>query len=93
MTRRRAELVLGAFALGLLNAASYSPWSHWALSLIALTGLFCLMHIARSRSASTVMQAALAFAFGMGWLGAGLSWLFISMHDYGGMPAPLAAPA
>ena len=93
MTRRRAELVLGAFALGLLNAASYSPWSHWALSLIALTGLFCLMHIARSRSASTVMQAALAFAFGMGWLGAGLSWLFISMHDYGGMPAPLAALA
>jgi drug/metabolite transporter (DMT)-like permease len=64
MTRRRAELVLGAFALGLLNAASYSPWSYWALSLIALTGLFCLMHIARSRGASTAMQAVLAFAFG-----------------------------
>jgi apolipoprotein N-acyltransferase len=93
MTRRRAELVLGAFALGLLNAASYSPWSHWALSLIALTGLFSLMHIARSRGASTVTQAVLAFAFGMGWLGAGLSWLFISMHYYGGMPAPLAALA
>ena len=93
MTRRRAELVLGAFALGLLNAASYSPWSHWALSLVALTGLFCLMHIARSRGASTVMQAVLAFAFAMGWLGAGLAWLFISMHDYGGMPAPLAALA
>jgi apolipoprotein N-acyltransferase len=93
MARRRAELVLGAFALGLLNAASYSPWPHWALSLIALTGLFGLMHIARSRGASTMLQAALAFAFGMGWLSAGLSWLFISMHDYGGMPAPLAALA
>ncbi len=93
MTRRRAELVLGAFALGLLNAASYAPWSHWTVSLFALTGLFWLMHIARSRGAVFVMQAGLAFAFGMGWLGAGLSWLFISMHFYGGMPALLAALA
>jgi apolipoprotein N-acyltransferase len=93
MTRRRAELVLGAFALGLLNAASYAPWPHWALSLLALTGLFWLMHLARSRGAPILMQAMLAFAFGMGWLGAGLSWLFISMHFYGGMPAPLAALA
>jgi len=93
MTWRRAELVLGAFALGLLNAASYAPWSHWTVSLLALTGLFWLMHIARSRGAVCLMQAVLAFAFGMGWLGAGLSWLFISMHFYGGMPAPLAALA
>ncbi len=93
MTWRRAELALGAFALGLLNAASFSPWSHWAVSLLALTGLFCLMHLARSRGASTFMQAMLTFVFGMGWLGAGLSWLFISMHFYGGMPAPLAALA
>lgn len=93
MSWRRAELVLGAFALGLLNAASFSPWSHWAVSLLALTGLFCLMYLARSRGASTFMQAMLAFAFSMGWFGAGLSWLFISMHDYGGMPAPLAALA
>lgn len=93
MTWRRAELVLGAFALGLLNAASYAPWSHWTVSLLALTGLFWLMHLARSRGAVCLMQAVLAFAFGMGWLGAGLSWLFISMHFYGGMPAPLAALA
>lgn len=93
MTRRRAELVLGAFALGLLNAASYAPWSHWTVSLLALTGLFWLMHLARSRGAVYLMQAVLAFAFGMGWLGAGLSWLFISMHFYGGMPAPLAVMA
>jgi apolipoprotein N-acyltransferase len=93
MTRRRAELVLGAFALGLLNAASFAPWSHWTISLIALTGLFWLMHVARSRGAVALMQAGLAFAFGMGWLGAGLSWLFVSMHFYGGMPAPLAALA
>ena len=93
MTWRRAELVLGAFALGLLNAASYAPWSHWTVSLLALTGLFWLMHLARSRGAVYLMQAVLAFAFGMGWLGAGLSWLFISMHFYGGMPAPLAVMA
>ena len=93
MTWRRAELVLGAFALGLLNAASFAPWSHWTVSLIALTGLFWLMHIARSRGAVWRMQAGLGFVFGLGWFAAGLSWLFISMHFYGGMPAPLAALA
>jgi apolipoprotein N-acyltransferase len=29
----------------------------------------------------------------VGWLVSGLWWLYISMHDYGGMPAPLAGLA
>jgi apolipoprotein N-acyltransferase len=35
----------------------------------------------------------LGWVFGTGWLVAGVWWLFISMHRYGGMPAPLAALA
>ena len=37
--------------------------------------------------------AALGFAFGLGWFGVGVSWVYISMHVYGQMPAPLAALA
>lgn len=32
----------------------------------------------------------LGLMFGLGWFGAGISWIYISMHDYGGVPAPLA---
>ncbi|MCU0952610.1 MAG: apolipoprotein N-acyltransferase, partial [Burkholderiaceae bacterium] len=32
-------------------------------------------------------------AFGLGWFGLGVSWVFISMHRYGGMPAWIAGPA
>ena len=37
--------------------------------------------------------AASAWAFGTAWMLSGTWWLFISMHQYGGMPAPLAAAA
>jgi apolipoprotein N-acyltransferase len=32
-------------------------------------------------------------AFGFGWFLSGVSWLFISMHRFGGMPAPMAGAA
>ncbi len=48
-----------------------------------------LWHTARS-----ARDAALTgFAFGLGLFGAGVSWVYISLHDYGMMPAPLAAIA
>ena len=37
--------------------------------------------------------AWLAWCYGVGWLCAAVWWLFISMHRYGGLPAPLAALA
>jgi apolipoprotein N-acyltransferase len=84
---------LAALALGLLNAAGFAPWHHWTVSLGALLGLFVLMRTAAARGASPLAQAGLAGAFGMGWFGAGLSWLFVSMHFYGGMPAVMAGAA
>jgi len=97
MTRRRwppgLAGGLAALALGLVNAAGFAPWQHWTVSLGALAGLFALMRAAAARGATPRMQAGLAAAFGMGWFGAGLSWLFVSMHFYGGMPAPMAVAA
>jgi apolipoprotein N-acyltransferase len=39
------------------------------------------------------VAALYGWAFGTGWLSAGTWWLFISMHRYGQLPAPLAGAA
>ena len=37
--------------------------------------------------------AGLGFVFGLGMFLAGVSWVYVSLHRFGAMPAPLAAIA
>ena len=86
--RPRIGLPLAA-GLGALHALSFAPWNLPWLQVLALAALFAL-----ALRASTARAAAwCGFAFGMGWFGLGVSWVFISMHTYGEMPAILAAAA
>ena len=86
---KRAVLVAAALAAGAAHALSFAPFHLPWLQLLALALLFALTtRVAGWRQAST-----LGFAFGLGWFGVGVSWVYISMHVYGLMPAPLAAAA
>ena len=76
-----------AFLAGLVYAAGFWPWPFWWLTITALAVLpACVL---RARQGA----GWIGLAFGLGCFVAGLSWLYISMHRYGGMPAPLAALA
>jgi len=77
-----------ALAAGVLHTAAFAPTFLWWLQILALAGLFALVWDARPRRA-----AALGAAFGIGWLASGLWWLYISMHDFGGIPSVLSALA
>ena len=86
---------------GVLQAWSLAwPW-HGAGSLLAhgqpmwwLQLLSLAMLAAQVQRAARARQAAwLGWLFGTAWLSATFWWLFISMHTYGGLAAPLAAIA
>jgi apolipoprotein N-acyltransferase len=86
----RTGLAAIAFTAGLAHAASFAPVGLWWLQSLSMAVLVVLA--ARHRAAATPGGAALAGGlFGFGWFVSGVSWLFISMHTYGGMPAPIAA--
>ena len=80
---------LFALLAGAIHACSFAPWNLPWLQIMALAVLFALA----ARAVSWRGAALLGLAFGMGWFGVGISWVYISMHVYGLMPAVLAGAA
>ncbi|MGB8339709.1 MAG: apolipoprotein N-acyltransferase [Burkholderiales bacterium] len=76
-----------ALLFGAVCVCSFAPLNFHFVSWFALAGLFCLWFYATTRKRA----AWLGFAFGLGLFGAGVSWIYIALNVYGGMPAPLAA--
>jgi apolipoprotein N-acyltransferase len=82
-----------ALAAGLAQAASIAlPWNgrpQWWLQLLSLAALAALVQ----RAPSWKSAALRGWVFATAWLAGTFWWLFISMHVYGGLAAPLAALA
>ena len=78
--------------IGAVGAAQTAAFVHtaslWWLPLIGAAVLAATLNAAPPRRA-----ALLGCAYGIGWLLAGVWWLYISLHRYGGLPAVLAAAA
>ncbi len=73
---------------GAVQTVAYVHTAWWPLQLFALALLAW-----RVRAASPGRAAALGFVFGCAWLCAGVWWLYVSLHRYGGLPAWMAALA
>ncbi|TCJ12977.1 apolipoprotein N-acyltransferase [Parasulfuritortus cantonensis] len=71
--------------LGGISVLGFAPHYLFPLPVLALAGLFRLLRDAGQREA-----ALRGWLFGLGWFGAGVSWVYVSMHDVGGLPVPLA---
>lgn len=73
---------LAALLLGLFTVLGYQPVGLMPVPFFTLAALFMLWR------EGTVLQAAWhGFAFGLGLFGGGVSWVYVSLHVYGGMPA------
>ncbi len=77
-----------ALLLGAAGVFGFAPLYLFPLPILALA---LLIH--RLRGADARAAFAWGYAYGLGWFLAGVSWVYVSMHDIGGMPAPVAALA
>jgi apolipoprotein N-acyltransferase len=71
-----------ALPVGILFTLSFAPFDYSSLALIALAILF-----ASWRNVSAKRAALRGYLFGLGAFGSGVSWVYISMHDFGGASA------
>lgn len=75
---------------GMLAVGAFEPLDQPLLGLLAPAALLLLWQAA---GPSPRRAALIGFFFGLGFFGAGVSWVYVSLHTFGMMPAPLAALA
>ncbi len=78
-----------AALLGALAVLGFAPFALWPLPILSVTGLLWLWHLHPNPRTA----ALLGFSFGLGHFLIGVSWVYVSLHTFGMMPAPLAAIA
>jgi apolipoprotein N-acyltransferase len=83
----RLKWWLAALLLGALSVPGFAPLYWWPLVPLSLAGLFLLWRQA------PIGRSTAGFAYGLGLFVPGVHWIYISLHDHGDMPAPLAALA
>lgn len=81
---------VAALALGALNTLSFAPTPHGGWLEL---GIFAALYGWLTRTTSWKSAALTGGAFGFGNLVTGVWWLYVSMHQYGEMAAPLAGAA
>jgi apolipoprotein N-acyltransferase len=80
---------LAAAAAGAIAVAGFGDLPLLPLPILALAAL-CALWL---RTPTPRRAAFVGFAFGAGFFLTGVSWVYVSLHDFGMMPAPLAGLA
>lgn len=83
----RFKLAAWPFLLGAITVLGFAPFHLYFAPVLTVAALFHLWLHAGSKRAAF----AIGFMFGLGLFGAGVSWVYVSLHDYGMLPLPVAA--
>lgn len=83
-----------ALLAGGASVFAYAPFELFPVAALSLGLLYYLLGAEISGHPRPLRGAfSLAFAWGLGAMLAGVSWLYVALHRFGGMPMPLAALA
>ena len=78
--------LITTFLLGVLTVLGFAPFYLFPVPVITIA---LLLHFWR-KSETPLQAALLGFCFGMGMFGAGVTWLYVSLHEFGAMPISIA---
>lgn len=70
-----------SFIAGLILVFAYAPFSYWQISILVPALWLILINNKPVKEATK-----LGFFFGLGWFGAGISWVHVSIATFGGIP-------
>ena len=85
MRLARGRKFLALFISGTLLPLSLAPFNLWPIAIVSMAVLF------RTLQHQTLRQAfSKSLVFGFGMFFAGVSWVYVSIHEHGFIPAPLA---
>ena len=88
--RRHGLLALAAaFSLGLASVLAFAPFGVFPLIFVTLAGLYRLLENAPGARGGALIGGAFGFGLFLG----GVSWVYVSLSIFGGMPMALAALA
>ncbi|MEH6822678.1 MAG: apolipoprotein N-acyltransferase [Motiliproteus sp.] len=82
----RCQDPLLALVAGTLAALGFAPFELWPLAIASCLGLLLTLQ----RAATAKQAAFIGWLYGIGFFGAGVSWVFVSIHQFGNAPIPLA---
>jgi apolipoprotein N-acyltransferase len=89
MTVAHALSLAAAASAGAATVFGFAPFGLAALPVVTVALLVWLWQ----RAATPRAAAWQGFAFGLGFFGAGVPWVYVALDTFGGMAAPLAAIA
>ncbi len=75
-----------ALLAGLLAPLAFAPVGFWPLSLLS-----CLLLLLAMEHTSVRLAAFRGWLFGVGFYASGVSWVYVSIHQFGSAPPALAA--
>ena len=73
----------------MLTVLGFAPFYLFPVPVITLAVLLAFCY----KSQTPLQAAFLGFCFGMGLFSAGVTWIYVSLHDFGAMPMPTAVIA
>ncbi|MBA5763410.1 apolipoprotein N-acyltransferase [Vibrio sp. 404] len=77
----RLKRPIGAAFVGALTTFAFSPYQIWPLAFFSVAALLLLIH-----GQSAKKSAWIGYAWGLGQFATGISWVHVSIDNFGGMP-------